>query len=559
VRALKNFAQGMGDKLRYRLASLSPVRWVWFLAAVFSFWAVADLMLLKVSGGIARTSYDTLVRARVWAAPADPRIVIIDIDERSLEAMAKEFGRWPWPRDTLATVLDHIEKQQPAAIVWDISFADPDRLSPGGDSAFSAAAQRSGKSHYPVIRLPAANDAKSELTRTRLPQLWLPEPAQSAPVSTQTLAVIAPGLSGVLQGKLGYNNAVPDADGTIRRYSYAETLGDGSRIQSIPASVQRALQPNAQIPTEQQLIAWRKSVGSYPRIPFVDVFTQAEGSTATVPSFGGKIVVIGSTAPALHDIHPTPLSPVMPGVESLATVIDNALNDRLVRGMPAWAQALVAVLVLAALASWAHHRGFVSLAPVLFGVPIALMAISFASLHGSPVFLDLHAPAALALGFVAIVKKLGVVRMDYWLSAQPRVGSKGRADTDADDFAHASMWRRDGWPDWVVWRLIDHMRSHAKRTRLVLVDNEVSWPSKPRWSELQAFMGIVGPKNEIETVLARVRSIHRIGDVQTSAISVWSPSESAQSPREQLAAAVAGQWGQMLDPSGANSSKVSNP
>ena len=65
------------------------------------------------------------------------------IDEASLARMGKEFGRWPWPRDTLASVLTHIERQQPAAIVWDIVFSDADRLSPGGDAAFNAAAARS--------------------------------------------------------------------------------------------------------------------------------------------------------------------------------------------------------------------------------------------------------------------------------------------------------------------------------------------------------------------------------------------------------------------------------
>ena len=51
-------------------------------------------------------------RARFRTPVPDPRVVIVDIDEASLARMSPEFGRWPWPRDTLATVLAHIERQK---------------------------------------------------------------------------------------------------------------------------------------------------------------------------------------------------------------------------------------------------------------------------------------------------------------------------------------------------------------------------------------------------------------------------------------------------------------
>ena len=110
--------------------------------------------------------------ARIFVAAPDPRIVIIDIDEASLSRMGKEFGRWPWPRDTLATVLDYLERQQPAAVVWDILFSDADRQSPGGDAAFNEAARHSPHSHFSVIRLPKTNDGASQITRAVLPNLW---------------------------------------------------------------------------------------------------------------------------------------------------------------------------------------------------------------------------------------------------------------------------------------------------------------------------------------------------------------------------------------------------
>jgi len=76
------------------------------LVLLFSAWIVVDVLLVGVTGGLAQTTYDNMVRARVITAPADPRIVIIDIDESALARMAPEFGRWPWPRAKLADLVE---------------------------------------------------------------------------------------------------------------------------------------------------------------------------------------------------------------------------------------------------------------------------------------------------------------------------------------------------------------------------------------------------------------------------------------------------------------------
>lgn len=51
---------------------------------------------------------------------------VIDIDERSLA----ELGQWPWPRDRLATLSDRLTELGAAAIGFDVLFPEPDRMSP---------------------------------------------------------------------------------------------------------------------------------------------------------------------------------------------------------------------------------------------------------------------------------------------------------------------------------------------------------------------------------------------------------------------------------------------
>ena len=492
------------------LGALPARRVTWVLAIVFSLWAVADMAYFKVSSGLAQNSYDAMVRARLYAPSADPRVLIIDIDEASLSRMAGEFGRWPWPRDTLATVLDFVEKQAPAAVVWDVLFADPDRLSPGGDKAFDEAAKRSSHSHFPVVRLPAANDDKSKLTRSNLPNLWLPSTDSAVNQSTQTLAVIPPFLASIANSRLGYNNGYPDNDGVLRRYRYVERLPGGGVIQSIPVSVARSLnaaqmqntsnliaEDDAFTPTsgkkiiKDKLMVWRKDANAYPRVAMADVFAAAEGGKPlkALPSFKDKIIVIGSTAPSLHDIHPTPLAPAQAGVDSLATGIDNAVNGHFVAELPRWLQAGLAVFMCVLLAYWVSGfqggKGLASLDPALLILPATLLAISYASLNGAPIFIDLQLAAGIALLFLATLRTWNGWRRDHWCSDSPA--------PEALIGVHSSQALAGVGLD----RLVGMLAKYAPACRVVAGDASCTWPASLRWPELARYCAVCGPSAQL--------------------------------------------------------------
>ena len=430
------FLARLADQLLSRIGALPARRVTWGLVVIFSVWVLLDVMVFKVTGGLAKPSFDAMVRARVFAAAPDPRIVIVDIDEASLARMGKEFGRWPWPRDTLATVLDHLEKQAPAAIVWDLVFSDADRLSPGGDAAFNEAARRSTHSHFSVVRLPPANDAASQITRAVMPGLWVAQTTPTAdgttPAKPSTVALIPPALPAVAASRLGFNNGYVDSDGVLRRYRHVERLPDGGQIQSIVMSVLNAIDSVAyksylagtsdHFGDQDELMAWRKHADLYPRISFADVFAQAEGDKplAAVPSFTGKVIIIGASATGLHDIHATPLSSMQAGVDSLATALDNALNQRHLAELPRWLQAALAIALCVGLALWVQFKSVASLAPALFALPVALLGVSYLSLNGLPVFLDLHLAAGLALLFLAVLRAWSTLRRNHWCSLPPR-------------------------------------------------------------------------------------------------------------------------------------------
>jgi adenylate cyclase len=73
--------------------------------------------------------------------PPDPNVVIVGIDDRSIEAI----GHFPFPRDRFATVLDNLHKAGAAVTTFDVQFSESTAGS--GDDQFATAIGKDG----PVI------------------------------------------------------------------------------------------------------------------------------------------------------------------------------------------------------------------------------------------------------------------------------------------------------------------------------------------------------------------------------------------------------------------------
>ena len=132
--------------------------------------------------------------------------------------MAPDYGRWPWPRDVLATVLAELEAQGAKAVVFDILFADADRQNPVSERAFDEAVAASRIAYFPVLRLDPANDAKSAVRAGDLAGLVVRPRMRQAPVARQCdppSRSCLPYLDAVVKGgHLGTHNVDPDPDGT---------------------------------------------------------------------------------------------------------------------------------------------------------------------------------------------------------------------------------------------------------------------------------------------------------------------------------------------------------
>src|SRR5688500_13074406 len=69
--------------------------------------------------------YDTLYRLRPIEDRTNGSVVIVAVDQKSLDAMdqAKGFG-WPWPREFWGNLVTYFEKCGARAVVFDVVFSE---------------------------------------------------------------------------------------------------------------------------------------------------------------------------------------------------------------------------------------------------------------------------------------------------------------------------------------------------------------------------------------------------------------------------------------------------
>ena len=339
--------------------------------------------------------YDFRVRATVPGG-LDERIVIVDIDEKSLS----EIGRWPWNRDRMAQLVKRLFDDYGARVVgFDVVFAEPD------DSSGLRVLERLGQRQ---LRDDAAYQGALAALRPSLDYDGLfANSLKGRPVvlgyyfsnhSTASVggALPPPALpAGTFAGRqqpltewtgYGANLAVfqkaaasaghilpmLDFDGVSRRVPLVVDY-QGAYYEALSLAIVRTLLGGAQlnpgfvdeggaeygglewldivtgrgtltIPVDEHaaaLIPFRGEQGSFRYISAKDVLT----GTADRHALTGKIVLVGTSAPGLLDLRATPVGSAYPGVEVHANMIAGVL-DGAVKVRPRYVMAVELVMLL---------------------------------------------------------------------------------------------------------------------------------------------------------------------------------------------------------------------
>lgn len=399
------------------------------LAALITLLIVLDASVFHVGTNMRQKAFDMMVRYRVVAPKPDPNIVIIDINEASLAALAKDYGRWPWPRQVMGEFLEHLEAQQPKAVVFDILFSDADIYNPDSDAYFNDVIAATDNSYFPFVRLDG-QDNLSQITPNMIPGVARVPRAEDTAANSH-IAVVLPQFTAMLKpGRIGFNNIYPDRDGIVREYQlYRDDYG--WRVPSLPLVVGQAAAKT--VPNDQTLLLnWRGKPFSYRYVSFSDVYLDMTAKTPKRPQgeFTGKIVVIGSTAPSLFDVKATAMAKSFPGVEILATAIDNVKNGDYLHFWRGVAPYLMMSLLLVWLTAAAFYRNvdrdrFNS---IFSFSQVALLAVSYIGINLTNTYVDLTGPVTWAIAYFSVAKVYALATdraLQRWLAYGVEPGASG--------------------------------------------------------------------------------------------------------------------------------------
>lgn len=352
----------------------------------------AIALALQLSGLLERADHrvgDWLL-ARHAASRLPPEdIVVIAIDQRSLERMIDEAGSWPWPRAIHGELLEGLARFEPKAIAFDLMFNEADVFGGESDAYFKGVVAAQGNLFMPSALMDSGNLAPL----SRLPPSFGAVAGPGAdPEASATLLV--PGVLDPASWRGGLINFEADDDGTGRHYRLWKDIG-GWRLPWMAPTV--AAFTGATLPDRERVrLNW---FGQAPAtIAYADLFNdlgQAEPRLA--PTLRGKILLVAPTAPSLFDLRPTPVANGTPGVHILTTAIANLRAGDWLRDVPSrWPLAL---LLATALTVGFRRRA----SPVRTGLGLALASAGLGLAAWGLLRVELYAPVggALLLGWLA--------------------------------------------------------------------------------------------------------------------------------------------------------------
>ena len=344
-----------------------------FLSGIF----ILDLIELK--------TYDLRFLSRGHEDPSS-KIVMAVIDEKSLD----REGRWPWPRSKIAALVNRLSQDGAKVIGFDIGFLEPDensslklitqlhlrmdaldvkdeklddfinetKIKADNDLALAEAIKNSkatvvlgyffhmneGEVNYGIDQAEIARQVE-RIAPSKYPIIMHEDPEMA---SSPFIKAYAPeGNLGILAKATefsGHFNMITDQDGVVRWMPLIIECGESLFP---PLSVQCAwhyldrpqltvkvaihgvegIQMGERfIPTDeygQMLVNYLGPPKTFPHFSISDILH----GKLPQGTFKGKIVLVGSTAIGIYDLRNTPFSPLYPGVELHASIVDNILQQ----------------------------------------------------------------------------------------------------------------------------------------------------------------------------------------------------------------------------------------
>lgn len=229
-----------------------------------------------------------------------PELVVVGIDMKTLAASEK---RWPWPRQDVADTLRLLARLQPRGIIVDILFQSSD--SETGDTQLEQAIVEIG--NLLLISLLEEKKTPQGVSLARFTSL--------GKFSDKALG------EGFVWGLI-------DHDGRLRSFKISDERLNAQSMALL--AFKRFFKAETdfveKMPVEAPVVFAQKNGG----IPVIALRDIADNENQFMQFCRDKILLLGVTAPAVHDYHNTAIG-IVSGVEILASSLDTLISKRIGR------------------------------------------------------------------------------------------------------------------------------------------------------------------------------------------------------------------------------------
>lgn len=330
---------------------------VFLLVLLFDVFGMFDKIELKVFDFKMTNSASTL--------EPDSSIVLVAIDQKSLEFFEENAVSWPWPREFYGVMLQYLQKAGAKAVFFDIDFSasEIERLEVNAEESINSFADAIDSSGNVVIAVSLNDVSESRNPNKILPKHLIDKTFNHSDIKQYNNA-ITPLLPFQKKAKrLGVVNIETDKDGIVRKvpsfYAINEkvlpsaSLALYSLLENIEMDKLKEVEENLLLDSENRfIINWYGEGGPDNTFPYYSIHSlivsAAKINEDIAPDlpldlFKGKTVIIGGTAFGLLDYRPVPVSSesYYPGMEIHATVLSNLLKNHFIIQPASWIKYII--------------------------------------------------------------------------------------------------------------------------------------------------------------------------------------------------------------------------
>ncbi|MCK4833830.1 MAG: adenylate/guanylate cyclase domain-containing protein [Gammaproteobacteria bacterium] len=430
------------------------IRYALSLALTLAFLLhVGEILNIPILTSLENQAYDARLKITL-PENVDKQVVIVDIDEKSLEAI----GQWPWNRNILAKINDVLfDHYQIKAIGYDIVFAEEDVDE--GAKLLDEMANSSLKDNpdfiaeYNRVMSSLQHDQRfAESLKDRKTVMGFVMdtdtikgglPKAITELDKKTLKKLAinktegytANLKQLQQSAFSggfFNNPLLDDDGVFRRVPLLQTY-ENELHESLALALARAatgspviemvVETNSDsddlflewvtigeiaIPVDHEsgvLVPYIGKQKSFEYISATDVLNKKVDKDI----LSGKITLFGTSAPGLLDLRTIPLEPAYPGVEVHANIIQGILDGRILHA-PGYTKGyefiLISFIGIALTFSLPVLSALFSTL-VILGSIVLLIATNFYAWSNAQLVLPIAAPVLLVIMLFALQMTYG--------------------------------------------------------------------------------------------------------------------------------------------------------